>query len=90
MSQLVKESSKKVVKEVRCFVTSDKMDKSRVAVVERIVKHQTYGKYVRKRTKVMFHDEANQSHIGDEVLVSQSRPLSAKKKFTLVKIVKKA
>ena len=77
-------------KEIRCFVTSDKMNKSRVAMVERIVKHPTYGKYIRRKTKIMFHDEQNASHTGDEVLISQTRRLSANKKFTLVKIVGKA
>lgn len=77
-------------KEVRCFVTSDKMNKSRVAMVERIVKHETYGKYIRRRSKVMFHDEQNESRTGDEVVVAQTRRLSANKKFTLVRVVNKA
>ena len=79
----------KNIKEVRCFVTSDKMNKSRVAMVERIVKHPTYGKYIRRRTKLMFHDELNQTKLGDEVMISQTRRLSAKKKFTLVRILVK-
>lgn len=88
MSQKTKPESNS--KDVRCFVTSDKMNKSRVATVERIVKHPTYGKYIRRRSKVMFHDEGNVSRIGDEVLVTQTRRLSARKKFTLVSVVKKA
>jgi small subunit ribosomal protein S17 len=82
--------SKKTVKEIRCVVTSDKMTKSRVGVVERLVKHPVAGKYLRRRTKLMFHDDANATRIGDEVIVSPSRPLSARKKFTLVRIVRKA
>jgi small subunit ribosomal protein S17 len=73
--------------EIRCVVVSDKMNKSRVAQVERIVKHATYGKYIRRRSKLMFHDEGNISKIGDHVLVVQSRRLSASKRFTLVRIV---
>jgi small subunit ribosomal protein S17 len=82
--------TKKNVKEIRCVVTSDKMNKSRVGMLEQIVKHATYGKYIRRRTKLMFHDETNLSKIGDEVVVTQSRRLSARKKFTLVRVVNKA
>lgn len=81
---------KKTVKEVRCVVTSDKMTKSRVGVVERLVKHPVAGKYIRRRTKLMFHDDTNQTRVGDEVIVCPSRPMSAKKKFTLVRVVRKA
>lgn len=82
--------TKKNVREIRCVVTSDKMNKSRVGMLEQIVKHATYGKYIRRRTKLMFHDETNQSRVGDEVAVTQSRRLSARKKFTLVRVVNKA
>ena len=82
--------AKKAVKEIRCVVTSDKMTKSRVGVVERLVKHPIAGKYVRRRTKLMFHDDTNQTHVGDEVIVCPSRPMSARKKFTLVRVVRKA
>lgn len=88
MSQVTEEKVK--TKEIRCVVTSDKMTKSRVGIVERLVKHPTFGKYVRRRTKLMFHDETNQTHVGDEVIVASSRPLSARKKFTLVRVVRKA
>ena len=81
---------KKTVKEVRCVVTSDKMTKSRVGVVERLVKHPLAGKYIRRRTKLMFHDDTNQTRVGDEVIVRPSRPMSARKKFTLVRVVRKA
>lgn len=82
--------SKKTVKEIRCVVTSDKMTKSRVGVAERLVKHPVAGKYIRRRTKLMFHDDTNQSRVGDEVVITPSRPLSARKKFTLVRVVRKA
>lgn len=77
-------------REFRCVVTSDKMSKSRVGVVERIVKHETYGKYIRRRSKLMFHDEGNVSKVGDEVLVASCRRLSSRKKFALIKVVTKA
>ena len=75
---------------VRCVVTSDKMNKSRVAIVERLVKHERYGKYIRRRSKLMFHDENNTTHVGDEVFVRQTRPLSANKKFILVEVIRAA
>lgn len=68
-------------------VTSDSMNKSRVATIERIVKHSQYGKYVKRRTKIMFHDETNSSKVGDSVLIMPSRPHSARKKFDLLRIV---
>lgn len=82
--------TKKAHKEIRCVVTSDKMTKSRVGVVERLVKHPLAGKYIRRRTKLMFHDDTNQTRVGDEVIVRPARPMSARKKFTLVRVVQKA
>jgi small subunit ribosomal protein S17 len=82
--------AKKTIKEIRCVVTSDKMTKTRVGVVERLVKHPAFGKYVRRRTKLMFHDDTNQTRVGDEVIVRPARPMSARKKFTLVRVVQKA
>lgn len=83
-------SSEKTQKEINCLVTSDKMNKSRVAVVERIVKHPTYGKYIRRKSKLMFHDEQNVSKMGDLVVVCQTRRLSNSKKFSLIRVVRKA
>ena len=74
---------------IRLKVTSDKMNKSRVGTSERLVKHERYGKYLRKTTKFMFHDEKNECRTGDVVLITPSRPLSARKKFTLLQVVKK-
>ena len=75
---------------VRCKVVSDKMNKSRVAVIERFVKHPMLGKTMRRRTKLMFHDEKNTTRVGDEVVVRQTRPLSSRKKFELVDVVRQA
>ena len=88
MSQVPSEAT--LAKEYLCVVTSDKMTKSRVGILERIVKDPTYGKYIRRRTKLMFHDEANETKTGDQVVVAQCRPMSNRKKFTLVRVVRKA
>lgn len=84
-----KDHKEKKSRPVRVVVTSDKMNKSRVGTLDHLVKHQQYGKYIRRRTKLMFHDEKNESRIGDVVLVTATRPLSARKKFALLQIVRK-
>ncbi|OEU66551.1 MAG: 30S ribosomal protein S17 [Desulfobacterales bacterium PC51MH44] len=71
-------------------VVSDKMDKTVIVLVERLVKHRLYKKYVRKRTKFAVHDENNASKVGDKVLIVQSRPLSKTKRWRVSKIVEKA
>lgn len=71
-------------------VVSDKMDKTVVVLVERLVKHRLYQKYVRRRSKFAAHDEQNASNIGDRVLIVQTRPLSKTKKWRVRKIVEKA
>lgn len=75
---------------IRGVVTSDKMDKTRVVTVERTVRHPVVGKYMKRTTKFMFHDEKNESKMGDVVLIEASRPLSARKSFKLFSIVKEA
>lgn len=71
-------------------VVSDKMDKTVVVQVERLVKHRLYHKYIRRRSKFAAHDEHNASNTGDRVLIVQSRPLSKTKKWRVSKIVEKA
>jgi len=71
-------------------VTSDKMDKSIVVAVERKVKHPMYGKFVKKTTKFVAHDEKNDSNIGDTVKIMETRPLSKSKCWRLVEIVERA
>ena len=71
-------------------VVSDKMDKTTVVAVERLVKHPLYQKYIRRRTKFSAHDEANACRIGDKVIITESRPLSKNKKWRVSKIVEKA
>ena len=71
-------------------VVSNKMDKSIVILVERKVKHPMYGKFVKKSTKFMAHDEKNEANIGDTVRIMETRPLSKNKCWRLVEIVEKA
>jgi small subunit ribosomal protein S17 len=68
-------------------VVSDKMDKTVVVLVNRLVKHPVYKKYIRRRSKFMAHDEQNSARLGDTVEIIQSRPLSRLKRWRLTKIV---
>lgn len=86
----VQETKVKKARPIRCTVVSDKMQKSRVGVVERLVKEPMVGKYVRRRSKLMFHDESNLSRVGDEVLVEVTRPMSHSKRHKLKEIVRRA
>lgn len=72
------------------LVVSNKMDKSVVVSVERKVKHPIYGKFVKKTTKFMAHDEKNECGIGDTVEIMETRPLSKNKNWRLVQILEKA
>jgi small subunit ribosomal protein S17 len=74
----------------RGYVVSDKMDKTVVVAVEDRVKHPLYGKVLRRTTKVKAHDEANTAGVGDLVMISETRPLSATKRWRLVEILEKA
>jgi len=71
-------------------VVSDKMDKSIVVEVERLVQHKVYKKYIKSHKKYTAHDETDQCRIGDVVKITESRPLSKTKKFRVSEIVKKA
>ncbi len=74
----------------RGYVVSDKMDKTVVVEVEDRVKHPLYGKVLRRSSKVKAHDEANAAGIGDLVLISETRPLSATKRWRVVEILERA
>jgi small subunit ribosomal protein S17 len=74
----------------RGYVTSDKMDKTIVVEVEDRVKHPLYGKVIRRTSKVKAHDELNSAGVGDLVIINETRPLSATKRWRLVEIVEKA
>ncbi|MFG1949991.1 30S ribosomal protein S17 [Micromonospora sp. NPDC048830] len=72
------------------LVVSDKMDKTVVVEVEDRVKHALYGKIMRRTSKLKVHDEQNSAGIGDRVLIMETRPLSATKRWRLVEILEKA
>ena len=71
-------------------VVSDKMDKTVVVVVEERVKHPLYGKVMRRTNKLKAHDENNTCGVGDRVLLMETRPLSATKRWRVVEILEKA
>jgi len=74
----------------RGYVISDKMDKTVVVEVEDRVKHPLYGKVIRRTSKVKAHDEANAAGVGDLVMIMETRPLSATKRWRVVEILEKA
>jgi small subunit ribosomal protein S17 len=74
----------------RGYVVSDKMDKTVVVAVEDRVKHPLYGKVLRRTSKVKAHDEQNAAGTGDLVLIMETRPLSATKRWRVVEILEKA
>ena len=77
-------------KEIVGVVASAKMDKTIVVAVEDRFKHPLYGKVVRRTSKLKAHDEANAAGIGDRVLLMETRPLSATKRWRMVEILEKA
>ncbi|WP_052466680.1 30S ribosomal protein S17 [Mobilicoccus massiliensis] len=77
-------------KTARGYVVSDKMDKTIVVEVEDRVKHALYGKVMRRTSRLKAHDENNEAGIGDRVLIMETRPLSASKRWRLVRIVERA
>ncbi|BBI01392.1 30S ribosomal protein S17 [Buchnera aphidicola (Nipponaphis monzeni)] len=79
----------KKIKILKGCVSSNKMDKSAVVCVERLVKHKFYGKFVKRTTKLHVHDQDNKCNIGDIVEISECKPISKTKSWILLKIVKK-
>ena len=71
-------------------VVSDKMDKTRVVVVERRTKHALYHKTITKSQRYHVHDERNDSHVGDKVRIAETRPLSKTKRWRLVTVLERA
>ena len=81
--------TRKLRKEKTGVVISDGMEKSIVVEVERKVKHPKYGKFVKKTSRFMAHDESNECQAGDKVRIAETRPLSKNKCWRLVEIVEK-
>ncbi len=71
-------------------VVSNKMNKTITVLVERVVKHPVYGKYIKRSTKMMAHDEQNICHEGDVVAITSCRPMSKNKAFKLVQVLESA
>ncbi len=78
-------SRKKLVGEV----VNNSMDKTAMILVERLTKHRTYNKYVKRRAKYMAHDPQNKCRIGDKVRIIESRPISKRKRWQLFEIIEK-
>ncbi len=71
-------------------VVSDKMQKSITVAIKRQVKHPIYGKFVKRTTKLLAHDEQDDAHVGDTVRIMETRPLSKNKRWRLVEVVERA
>ena len=72
------------------LVTSNKMNKSIVVAVERMVKHAKYGKFIKRTTKFSAHDESNSCNVGDKVRIMETKPISKNKCWRLTEIVERA
>lgn len=84
------ENQRQLRKERTGIVVSNKMDRSIVVAVERKVKHPKYGKFIKKTTKFMAHDETNTSGPGDLVRIMETKPISKNKCWRLVEVLEKA
>ncbi len=82
------ESSK--LRTVTGRVVSNKMDKTAAVAVERLIKHPMYGKYIRRTTKILAHDEQNECQIGDTVEIAECRPVSKRKSWRVVNVVERS
>jgi len=71
-------------------VVSDRMEKTRIVVVERLFRHSQYQKVIKRRKKFMVDDPKNESHIGDKVRIGETRPLSRRKRWRVLEILEKA
>lgn len=90
MSEQEQAAGAKVRRTVVGRVVSDKMNKSVSVSIERLIKHPTYGKYVRRTGKVMAHDENNECRIGDRVAIAECRPISKNKAWEVVSVIERA
>ena len=77
-------------KRVIGVVSSDKMQKTRTVSVTEFFRHEKYGKYIKRTLKFHVHDEKNESKAGDKVMIVESRPLSATKRWRLIKVLERA
>jgi small subunit ribosomal protein S17 len=84
------ETVNKTLRTLTGRVVSNKMNKTIAVEIERLVKHPRYGKYIRRTTKLLAHDEANESREGDTVTIAECRPLSRNKSWRLVAVLERA
>jgi small subunit ribosomal protein S17 len=82
-------AGEKTVRKVVGRVVSNKMEKSVTVAVERLIKHPVYGKFIRRTTKIVAHDEDNACREGDTVAIAECRPISKRKSWRVVEIVNK-
>jgi small subunit ribosomal protein S17 len=90
MSESNEQTGGRSVRTLTGRVVSNRMDKTAAISVERLVKHPLYGKYIRRTTKLLAHDENNECRIGDTVNIAETRPLSKRKAWQVVGIVERA
>ena len=90
MSEVTQQAADAAGKTLTGKVISNKMQKTITVAVERVVKHPTYGKYVRRTTKLLAHDENNECREGDVVAIQECRPLSRHKSWRLAKVLTRA
>ena len=84
------EETKKTQRTIVGRVVSDKMDKTVSVAIERLIKHPMYGKYIRRTSKVLAHDAANECKEGDRVAISECRPVSKNKSWAVVNVIERA
>ena len=90
MSKETKKDEVKAQRTVIGRVVSDKMDKTVSVAIERLVKHPVYGKYIRRTSKLMAHDENNECKTGDRVTISECRPIAKNKAWRVIDVVERA
>jgi small subunit ribosomal protein S17 len=81
---------KKAQRTITGRVVSDKMDKTVSVAIERLIKHPVYGKYIRRTSKILAHDAANECKPGDTVQISECRPISKNKSWSVVNVVERS
>ena len=89
-AEQTKAAEAKGTRTLRGRVVSTKMQKTIAVEIERLIKHPTYGKYIRRTTKLLAHDEKSEAKEGDLVSISPCRPLSRRKSYALVKVLERA
>jgi len=90
MSEEAKAADAKSRRTITGRVVSDKMDKTVSVAIERLIKHPMYGKYIRRTSKVLAHDERNECKAGDRVTISECRPKSKNKAWQVVDVIERA